>query len=190
MPNTRTVNGKALSSDITLTASDVGAVAKGFRLEFRYICGNSFGLSATNTSDMLELDINKDLFCETLFFIMTFSTDMIAAGHCVDVLFITTNDSGSQRSINIGKYHNTSGSVNFSKNRSSVLIGPFGNVIKPINDAAYPVKACYKEDASSNTATGLKYPPKVKVELSGYSGTTGNTYFNVGVYAGILRTDS
>ena len=49
VPQTRTVNGKALSADVTLSAKDVGALVKANLLDFVYLVGSIY-MSVNSTS--------------------------------------------------------------------------------------------------------------------------------------------
>ena len=60
VPNTRTVNGKALSNNISLSASDVGALSSSGLTESRVLISNSSGNATVSTITTTELGYLND----------------------------------------------------------------------------------------------------------------------------------
>ena len=133
VPTSRTINGKALSADITLSASDVGAAASSHS-HSSYVNQNAFSnvkvgsttVSADTTTDTLE----------------------IAAGTGISVSGDVTNDkvtitNSGVRSISTG---GTNGTISVNTNGSSTNVA-----VKGLGSAAYTASTAYDAAGTAQT---------------------------------------
>lgn len=133
VPNTRTVNGKALSSNITLSASDVGAAESG-HTHSEYANQNAFSNVKVGSTT-----VAADTATDTL---------EIAAGTGISVSGDTTNDkvtitNSGVRSISTGT---ANGTISVNTNGSSANVA-----VKGLGSAAYTASTAY--DASGTAQT-------------------------------------
>lgn len=74
VPTSRTVNGKALSSNISLNASDVGAVSSlPVSIKFSSIFNKTYSLSVTTTENTIEdpvTNVSADVLKKAIFFVI------------------------------------------------------------------------------------------------------------------------
>ena len=134
VPTSRTVNGKALSADITLSASDVGAAASG-HTHSSYVNQNAFS-NVTVGSTTIAADSTTD-------------TLTVAGGTGISVSADATNDkvtitNSGVHSIATGTSNGTI-SVNTGGTSANVAV-------KGLGSAAYTASTAYDAAGSANTA--------------------------------------
>ena len=134
VPTSRTVNGKALSADITLSASDVGA-ATSSHTHSSYVNQNAFSNVAVGTTT-----IAADSATDTL---------TMAAGTGISVSADVTNDkvtitNSGVRSIATGS---SNGTISVNTNGTSANVA-----VKGLGSAAYTASTAYDAAGSANTA--------------------------------------
>lgn len=133
VPTSRTVNGKALSSDITLSAGDVGAATSG-HTHSSYVNQNAFSNVKVGTTT-----VTADTITDTL---------EIAAGTGISVAGDATNDkvtitNSGVRSIATG---GTNGTISVNTNGSSTNVA-----VKGLGSAAYTASTAYDAAGTAQT---------------------------------------
>ena len=133
VPTSRTVNGKALSADITLSASDVGASASG-HTHSSYVNQNAFSNIKVGTTT-----VAADTTTDTL---------EIAAGTGISVAGDATNDkvtitNSGVRSISTGT---SNGTISVNTNGASANVA-----VKGLGSAAYTASTAYDAAGTAQT---------------------------------------
>lgn len=177
VPTTRTVNGKALSSNITLSASDVGADASGSASAVQsnlntHTNNGDIHFSSDERTKLSGIangaEVNQNAFSNVVVGSTTISADSktdsltIASGTGISVSGDATNDkvtitNSGVRSIATGT---SNGTISVNTNGTSVNVA-----VKGLGSAAYTASTAYDPSGSANTAlTNAKAYTDAKID--------------------------
>ena len=171
VPNTRTVNGKALSSNITLTASDVSALSSSTGIKDLTTTAQQNALNSGITSSLVtQIGTNKSNI-STLQSTKADDSAVVKLTGNQNITGTKTFNAEIKGTLITYQCHNGETGGFYRKMGEVVLTGPYRSVVVPFY---------YYKDSTNCTETG--YTGKISLRVDGTAGVVGAT--NTGVVLG------